>query len=120
MDASYDTTSAQLRYLIHGEDYLSPSLLPASSTSHILKPLTVEEKAKVTNMATSLGVLDEVRRIGKEGKGVYVTLVPVQTVGVQGDGRSYSYLAAVSGECNWANLFFLAKLIPKVLFLLFY
>jgi len=114
MDSSYDTTSSQLRYLLHGDDYLSPSL--TSPSSHLLKSLSVEEKERVNIMATGLGVLEEVRKIGKEGKGVHVTLVPVQTVGVQGDGRSYSYLAALSGECNWANLFFLAKLIPKVFF----
>ncbi len=42
-----------------------------------------------------------------------VTLLPVQTVGVQGDGRSYSYLAGVSGQADWSKLFALAKEIPK-------
>jgi GMP synthase (glutamine-hydrolysing) len=32
-------------------------------------------------------------------------LLPVRTVGVQGDGRSYSYLACLSGEPNWPELF---------------
>lgn len=55
-----------------------------------------------------------------EDLGVYATLLPVMTVGVQGDGRTYSYLAAlssdsvISGEAGWKKLFSLAKLIPKV------
>ena len=42
-----------------------------------------------------------------------ITLLPVQTVGVQGDGRSYSYLAGISGKADWTKLFSLAKEIPK-------
>ena len=43
-------------------------------------------------------------------------LLPVRTVGVQGDGRSYSYLAALSSDVSpddkWQELFKLAKEIP--------
>ena len=46
-------------------------------------------------------------------KDLKVTLLPVQTVGVQGDGRSYSYLAGISGKADWKKLFSLAKEIPK-------
>ena len=46
-------------------------------------------------------------------KDLSVTLLPVQTVGVQGDGRSYSYLAGISGKADWKKLFALAKEIPK-------
>jgi GMP synthase (glutamine-hydrolysing) len=42
-------------------------------------------------------------------------LLPVRTVGVQGDGRSYSYLAALSGEPDWPRLFEKAKQIPTAL-----
>lgn len=42
-----------------------------------------------------------------------VTLLPIQTVGVQGDGRTYSYLAAISGKKDWNKLFALAQEIPK-------
>lgn len=45
---------------------------------------------------------------------IQATLLPIQTVGVQGDGRTYSYLAGLSGERNWDDLFFLANLIPKL------
>lgn len=40
-------------------------------------------------------------------------LVPVRTVGVQGDGRTFSYLCALSGPARWETLFDLAKQIPK-------
>jgi GMP synthase (glutamine-hydrolysing) len=45
--------------------------------------------------------------------GISATLLPIQTVGVQGDGRSYSYLAGLSGNRNWDELFRIAKEIPK-------
>ncbi|KJE97232.1 GMP synthetase, variant [Capsaspora owczarzaki ATCC 30864] len=55
-----------------------------------------------------------------EDHGLSVTLLPVMTVGVQGDGRTYSYIAALSlakpasGAADWKKLFAFAKLIPKV------
>lgn len=48
-----------------------------------------------------------------EDQGTKATLLPVRTVGVQGDGRTYSYLAALSGEDNWEKLFTLARKIPQ-------
>ena len=45
-----------------------------------------------------------------------VSLLPVRTVGVQGDGRTYSYLAALSVDDDipaWPKLFDLARQIPK-------
>jgi len=44
---------------------------------------------------------------------ISVTLLPIQTVGVQGDERSYSYLAGLSGKRDWEELFSIAKEIPK-------
>lgn len=43
------------------------------------------------------------------------TLLPIRSVGVQGDCRTYSYVAALSlgGEPNWENLSTLAKIIPR-------
>jgi len=44
------------------------------------------------------------------------TLLPIKSVGVQGDGRTYSYVVALSSNDSpdWSSLLFLAKLIPKV------
>jgi len=43
------------------------------------------------------------------------TLLPIRSVGVQGDCRTYSYVAALScdGQPNWENLNTLAKIIPR-------
>lgn len=48
---------------------------------------------------------------------IKITLLPVQTVGVQGDGRTYSYCAALSsvGEPDWMVLRKLALEIPKTI-----
>lgn len=44
------------------------------------------------------------------------TLLPVRTVGVQGDGRTYSYVAAITSEGapEWPVLLFLAKIITRL------
>lgn len=42
-----------------------------------------------------------------------VSLLPIRSVGVQGDGRTYSYVAAISGKKDWSTLFALAKEIPQ-------
>jgi GMP synthase (glutamine-hydrolysing) len=40
-------------------------------------------------------------------------LLPTRTVGVQGDGRSYSYLVGLSGKQDWTRLMNKAREIPK-------
>ncbi|MDB5185658.1 MAG: synthase -like, partial [Candidatus Saccharibacteria bacterium] len=40
-------------------------------------------------------------------------LLPVRTVGVQGDGRSYRYLAGIEGPSNWPELIAMARAIPN-------
>ncbi|KAF7243316.1 GMP synthase [glutamine-hydrolyzing] [Varanus komodoensis] len=43
-------------------------------------------------------------------------LLPVKTVGVQGDGRSYSYVCGISSKDapHWESLMFLSRLIPRM------
>jgi GMP synthase (glutamine-hydrolysing) len=49
-------------------------------------------------------------------KGKYaLQLMPIRTVGVQGDGRTFSYLVGISGPQDWNELLQLAKEIPKTL-----
>ncbi len=49
----------------------------------------------------------------KEGYSDYRSyLLPVRTVGVQGDGRSYKYLVGLTGKPNWPRLIELANKIP--------
>jgi GMP synthase (glutamine-hydrolysing) len=47
--------------------------------------------------------------------GLTATLLPVRTVGVQGDGRSYSYLVGLSGKKDWDALLRTAGEIPKAI-----
>lgn len=44
------------------------------------------------------------------------TLLPIKTVGVQGDCRTYNYVVGLSSDSapNWTNLFTLARIIPRV------
>ena len=44
------------------------------------------------------------------------TVLPIYTVGVQGDSRTYSYVAALSSDevAPWSQLMKLAKLIPRI------
>lgn len=57
----------------------------------------------------------ELKRISGKQK-IAATLLPIRSVGVQGDCRSYSYVAGLSSESDpdWQDLMFLAKLIPRI------
>ena len=47
---------------------------------------------------------------------LHSTLLPIRSVGVQGDSRSYSYVVALSSDAEpiWERLMKLSRLIPKV------
>eukprot|EP00092_Neocalanus_flemingeri_P002382 GFUD01002548.1.p1 GENE.GFUD01002548.1~~GFUD01002548.1.p1 ORF type:complete len:674 (-),score=193.71 GFUD01002548.1:377-2398(-) len=54
---------------------------------------------------------------GKSKKQKYTaTLLPIKTVGVQGDHRSYSYAVGISSvsDPDWEDLLYFAKIIPRV------
>eukprot|EP00126_Sphaerothecum_destruens_P010200 Sdes_comp20689_c1_seq1m16225 len=77
-------------------------------------PAFSETLLKIAGSPSKLSFLADI--CGK----VTSTLLPIKTVGVQGDGRTYSYVAALfCQEQNlekipWNCLFQLAKLIPKL------
>lgn len=55
------------------------------------------------------------RRISNKQR-LTATLLPIRTVGVQGDCRTYSYAAGISSERDpdWDDMIFLARLIPRI------
>ncbi|KAL5281588.1 GMPS family protein [Megaselia abdita] len=71
--------------------------------------------ARVTE-ATTDDEKKELLRISSSYE-ISATVLPIRTVGVQGDKRSYSYVLGLSSQVdpNWNDLIFLAKLIPRIL-----
>lgn len=65
--------------------------------------------------STSEEEQQQLKRISEEAQ-LFSTLLPIKTVGVQGDCRTYSYVVGISSdsEPNWENLMILAKLIPRI------
>jgi len=60
---------------------------------------------------------ERVTLAGKSKKQKYTaTLLPIKTVGVQGDSRSYSYAVGISSvsDPDWEDLLYFAKIIPRV------
>jgi len=57
-------------------------------------------------------ILEAIRKNAK----IQTTLLPIKTVGVQGDGRSYNYCCGLLMEdhVDWDQLFMLARLIPRL------
>jgi len=66
--------------------------------------------------ATSEAEQKDLMRISSNSQ-IQATLLPIRSVGVQGDKRSYSYVVGLSTsqEPNWQDLLFLAKIIPRIL-----
>eukprot|EP01134_Creolimax_fragrantissima_P007486 CFRG7486T1 len=64
----------------------------------------------------TLGVMSDEPLTAQVGE-ITATLLPIRTVGVQGDGRTYSYVCALSSSSSivhWTTLFLLAKIIPRL------
>lgn len=65
---------------------------------------------------TSLEEQKELCRISSSIK-LTATVLPIRSVGVQGDKRSYSYVVGLSSVSvpNWYDMYFLAQIIPRIL-----
>jgi len=94
------------------------------SEVQVLAKLVVTYKEAVTKEHALLNrieaVTTEIERkelADKSGKLKYSAIVmPIRTVGVQGDKRSYSYAVAIScaQDPDWNDLVYFAKIIPRV------
>lgn len=65
---------------------------------------------------TSKEEQDELCRISSSIE-LSATVLPIRSVGVQGDKRSYNYVVGLSSSSqpNWQDMIFLAQLIPRIL-----
>jgi len=94
------------------------------SETQVLCRLVVNYEEMVTKEHALLNRIENVtteeERVtlaGKSKKQKYTaTLLPIKTVGVQGDSRSYSYAVGISSvsDPDWEDLLYFAKLIPRV------
>ncbi|WAR14422.1 GUAA-like protein [Mya arenaria] len=86
-------------------DYALASKTPHNLIARISKSTTEKERGFLERFS--------------EEEAITATLLPVQTVGVQGDCRTYSYVAGLSfrkaaKDLNWDDVMTLAKLIPRI------
>eukprot|EP01117_Protostelium_nocturnum_P008800 TRINITY_DN3153_c0_g2_i1.p1 TRINITY_DN3153_c0_g2~~TRINITY_DN3153_c0_g2_i1.p1 ORF type:complete len:659 (+),score=143.73 TRINITY_DN3153_c0_g2_i1:193-2169(+) len=93
IDDSFQSTNQLLKFLLCKSQQVDENL--KSHISDVLKANSVEDLSSLS-------------------EGIYATLLPIKTVGVQGDARSYRYLCGLSGKQNWENLLKLAQIIPQI------
>jgi len=94
------------------------------SETQVLCRLVVNYEEMVTKEHALLNRIENVTTeedravlAGKSKKQKYTaTLLPIKTVGVQGDSRSYSYAVGISSvsDPDWEDLLYFAKIIPRV------
>lgn len=99
MCKDFGETSVLLRFIV---DYVNALKTPHLLITKIKDSTTEEER-------------EELKRISSECN-LTSTLLPIKTVGVQGDCRTYSYVVGLSTDEKppWTSLMYLAKLIPRI------
>ncbi|XP_021947772.1 GMP synthase [glutamine-hydrolyzing] [Folsomia candida] len=103
---------------------LEPYMESDFAETQVLVRLIVEYHSMVQKSHALLNRVDSVCNEDEKKKLMSIssrqhlrsTLLPIRSVGVQGDKRSYSYVSAIScdGTPDWGDLMFLARVIPKV------
>ncbi|KAK4307876.1 hypothetical protein Pmani_020386 [Petrolisthes manimaculis] len=100
MERDFSETQVVLKVIA---DYAASALKKHALLNRIESCTTEEERA-------------ELKRISQNNT-LYSTLLPLKSVGVQGDRRSYSYVSSLSSDSDnicWTDMMILAKLIPKI------
>ncbi|KYQ90422.1 GMP synthetase [Tieghemostelium lacteum] len=100
----YDLTNQVINYIVTGKQLDNVPSLPQETVQKINQQL------------------QEMKFQPNESHQIRPLLLPVQTVGVQGDGRTYSYLVGLYSSSSqmelskipWSYLFTLARLLPKI------
>lgn len=99
-----------IRVLCAEEAFITPEF---EKTQAILRSLVVKELF----VPDFQGVMYNFGHSYEKVEGFHVALMPIRSVGVQGDGRTYSYVCAITceeGKRNWDSLLMLAKIIPRI------
>jgi len=99
IDKNYSETNTLMRSLT---DFCNVIKKPHSLLQRVINSLSKSEQEMVLRISST----DQ----------IHSCILPIQSVGVQGDGRTYNYAAALSSDSapNWENLFFLSKIIPRI------
>lgn len=154
IDPSFHQTNSKLNFLLQNFDpnhfdlmdiNINSELTQNPSNSQELKETTSNDHNNSSNsklsdysdgssLSSSSNIPSELAELRSEEKTalkallktnhISAHLLPLKTVGVQGDGRSYKYLCALSCDNphgteeffqpDWIELFGLAKLLPKI------
>ncbi|XP_041377694.1 GMP synthase [glutamine-hydrolyzing]-like isoform X2 [Gigantopelta aegis] len=99
MEKGYAETNILLKIIVDFAQFLKK---PHSMIHQVKMSSTDEEQQKMEIISSRCQLC--------------ATLLPVKSVGVQGDCRSYSYVAGIStnGDVRWQDLIELAKIIPRI------
>eukprot|EP01132_Coremiostelium_polycephalum_P000413 gene413-523_t len=115
-----------IRVLCADKPYLENFDYTQSILDYIVQGKNVDGKIPQESMTKIDNLLKEMNCLYKfnpQTNNIKATLLPIQTVGVQGDGRTYSFLVGLSNilpgkgefsQQDWVQLFSLARVIPKI------